>query len=48
MVALSLASRLIVQGVAVKERVGDNQMDYAGPATDLTAGEQAILRKYRR
>ena len=48
MVALSLASRLIVQGVAVKERVGDNPMDYAGPATDLTAGEQAILRKYRR
>jgi hypothetical protein len=48
MVALSLASRLIVQGVATAERVGDNTITYAGPATDLTAGEKAILRKYRR
>lgn len=48
MVALSLASRLIVQGVAVSERVGDNQMTYAGPAMDLSATEKAILRKYRR
>jgi hypothetical protein len=48
MVALSLASRLIVQGVAVSERVGDNQITYAGAATDLTNGELRILRKYRR
>jgi hypothetical protein len=48
MVALSLASRLIVQGVATEERVGDVSMKYAGAAFDLSATEQAILRKYRR
>lgn len=47
MVALSLASRLIVQGVAVQETVGDASVRYAGPASDLTAGEQMILAKYR-
>lgn len=48
MVALSIASRLVVQGVATQERVGDNQITYAGAATDLTAGELRILRKHRR
>jgi hypothetical protein len=48
MVALSLASRLVVQGVATEETLGDARVKYAGPATDLTAGEQMILRKYRR
>lgn len=46
-VALSLASRLIVQGVATEETVGDVRVKYAGAATDLTAGERMILRKYR-
>lgn len=47
-VALAVASRLIVQGVAVEESLGDARVKYAGPATDLTAGEKRILRKYRR
>lgn len=48
MVALSLASRLLVQGVATEESLGDARVKYAGPAMDLTAGEKMILRKYRR
>lgn len=48
MVALALASRLIVQGVAVEESLGDARVRYAGPAMDLTNGEQMILRKYRQ
>jgi hypothetical protein len=48
MVALALASRLVVQGVTVSETVGDVSVSYAGPATDLTKGEQMILRKYRQ
>ena len=48
MVALQIAARLIVQGVAVYETVGGVGMRYAGPATDLTNGELRILRKYRR
>lgn len=48
MVALSLASRLIVQGVAVEETNGDVRMKYAGPAFDLTGTEKIVLRKYRR
>lgn len=47
MVALSLASRLIVQGVAVEESVGQTRLKYAGPASDLTTSEMFILRKYR-
>lgn len=47
MVALALASRLVIQGVAVFEAVGSDSIRYAGPATDLTNGEQMILRKYR-
>ncbi len=47
MVALSLASRLIVQGAAVEEQVGQVRVKYAGPAFDLTKSEKAILRKYR-
>jgi hypothetical protein len=46
-VALSIASRLLVQGVAVEETVGQTRIKYAGAATDLTNGERAILRKYR-
>lgn len=47
MVALSLAARLVVQGVATQESLGDVSVTYAGPAMDLTKGEAAILRKYR-
>jgi len=48
MVALNLASRLIVQGVATEETNGDQRVKYAGPAMDLTATEQIVLRKYRK
>lgn len=48
MVALSIASRLVVQGVAVEESNGAVSVKYAGPSTDLTAGELRILRKYRQ
>jgi hypothetical protein len=48
MVALSIASRLVVQGVAVEESLGDVRVKYAGAATDLTAGELRILQKYRQ
>jgi len=48
MVALSVASRLIVQGVAAEERIGDDQVKYGTNATDFTAGEKLLLGKYRR
>jgi hypothetical protein len=38
----------VVQGVAVEESLGDVRVKYAGPATDLTAGELRILQKYRQ
>jgi hypothetical protein len=47
MVALSAAARIMVQGVAVEETVGQVRVKYAVAATDLTNGERAILRKYR-
>ena len=47
MVALHIASRLVIQGVAQYETVGDVQMRYGVNATDLTDGERRILRKYR-
>lgn len=47
-VALSIASRLIVQGPAIEETVGDVRVKYALAETDLTYCERAILRKYRR
>jgi hypothetical protein len=47
MVALSIASRLVVQGVATEESVGAVRVKYAGAATDLTNGERWILMKYR-
>lgn len=46
-VALSIAARLVTQGVAVEESIGAVRVKYAGPATDLTSGEKMILRKYR-
>jgi hypothetical protein len=48
MVALNLAARIIVQGVAVEEQIGTARVKYAGAAMDLTAGEKAILQKYRQ
>jgi hypothetical protein len=48
MVALSIASRLVVQGVATQESNGPVSVTYGGPATDLTAGEERILQKYRQ
>lgn len=48
MVALSIASRLVVQGVALEESVGPVRMKYAVAATDLTNGEKRILGKYRQ
>lgn len=48
MVALSIASRLAVQGPAVQEAIGDTSIRYGVNATDLTNGEKAILRKYRQ
>ena len=47
MVALAMAARLVVQGVAVYETVGPASIRYAGPATDFTAGEKAILSRHR-
>jgi len=47
MVALSLASRLVVQGPAVEESIGTVSVKYAGHPMDLTNSEKAILRKYR-
>lgn len=47
MVALAIASRLVVQGPASFETVGDSSVRYAVANTDLTNGEKAILTKYR-
>lgn len=47
LVALMIASRLTVQGVKIHEARGQAQNRYAVVSTDLTAGEQMILRKYR-
>ena len=48
MVALQIAARIVVQGVAMKETQGDLSVDYATAATDLNANELRILRKYRK
>lgn len=48
MVALSVASRLVVQGVAKRETLGDVTVEYSTAATDLTENEQRILRRYRK
>lgn len=47
MVALSIAARLVVQGAAKSETVGETSVTYAVAATDLTNGELRILHKYR-
>jgi hypothetical protein len=47
MVALSVASRIAVQGVAVEESIGAVSIKYAAPALELTPNELRVLRKYR-
>jgi hypothetical protein len=47
-VALSIASRLVVQGVAKSESQGDMSITYSAASTDVTANEERILKKYRR
>jgi len=47
MVALAIASRLVVQGAAGEETVGDVRVKYAAASTDLTSGERLILSKLR-
>lgn len=47
MVALSIAARLVIQGVAQFETVGDVSVRYGTNATDLTKGEERILRLAR-
>lgn len=48
MVAVAIAARISVQGLASSESLGDVSVTYAGPAMDLTANEQRILQRYRR
>jgi hypothetical protein len=48
MVALTIAARLFVQGPNISEAIGDTNVRYGVNATDLTTGEQALLRQYRR
>ena len=48
MVALSLATRLWLQGPVKQESVGAVSVTYGVNSTDLTSGEAAILRKYKR
>lgn len=48
MVALSIASRLVVQGPALEETVGAVRVKYGVNASDLTNGELRILQKYRQ
>lgn len=46
-VALNLAMRAVVQGVAQSETVGDVAVSYKLAADDLNANELRILRRYR-
>jgi hypothetical protein len=48
MVALAIAARLVLQGPAVTEAIGDASVTYALPSTDFTPGERAILYGYIR
>ena len=47
-VALTLASRMIVQGVASEESQATERVRYGTNATDFTDGERAIMHKYRQ
>lgn len=48
MVALGIAARALIQGPTKMETIGQNQIQYSINAGDLTEGEKAVLRKYRR
>lgn len=48
MVALMIAYRLVTQGGASSEQIGNTIRSYAISSTDLTANELRVLRKYRR
>lgn len=48
MVALSIATRLVVQGPAKQESIGGVNVSYAANSTDLTSGERMILLSYKR
>lgn len=47
MVALSLAARLVLQGVAQSETVGDVSVTYGQAASELNATEKLILQQYQ-
>ncbi len=47
MVCLAAAHRFVTQGAAISEGVGDASVRYAVNSTDLTRGEQNILRKHK-
>jgi hypothetical protein len=47
MVAVQIAMRLVVQGVAQSETVGDVTIGYGMAADDLTANELRVLARYR-
>ena len=47
MIALQLAERIAVQGIAQSETVAGQSITYASPAMDLTPGEKLILSRYR-
>lgn len=46
MVALAIASRLAVQGVATEESLGTSRIKYAAGPTDVTVTEKLILRRH--
>ncbi len=48
MVALGIAERMVIQGMAQSETVADVTINYGMAASDLTANELRILQKYRR
>lgn len=48
MVAVMIAARIAVQGPLLQESLGQTSVRYAMPALDLTSGEKAILRNYKR
>lgn len=48
MVALTIASRLVIQGPALYETVGQTSVRYAAESTAVMPTEKLILSKYRR
>lgn len=48
MVALTVASRLLIQGPTLFETIGEVSTRYAAESTALMPTERAILRRYRR